>query len=189
MKLTGRSLLRVAIAGAVAIGAPVALASNANAAATSNWDAVAQCESGGNWSINTGNGYYGGLQFTMSTWQAFGGTGSPSAASKSQQIAVAERVLAAQGWNAWPVCSKKAGVTGAVATPTTVVRASAPATPAPATPAPATPAAPAGGNYVVKKGDTLSAIALAHGTNWQQLAKSNALANPNLLSIGQIIKL
>jgi hypothetical protein len=74
-----------------------------------DWDAVARCESGGNWSINTGNGYYGGLQFSQSTWTAFGGAAyAPRAdlASKSQQIAVAERVLASQGAGAWPTCGR-----------------------------------------------------------------------------------
>ena len=70
---------------------------------------MALCESGGNWSINTGNGYYGGLQFSMSTWSAFGGTAyAPRAdlATKSEQIAVAERVLAVQGAGAWPTCGR-----------------------------------------------------------------------------------
>jgi resuscitation-promoting factor RpfC len=69
-----------------------------------NWDAVAQCESGGNWSANTGNGFYGGLQFKQSTWEANGGVGSPAQASREQQIAVANRVLATQGPEAWPTC-------------------------------------------------------------------------------------
>jgi hypothetical protein len=73
------------------------------------WDALAQCESGGNWSTNTGNGYYGGLQFSPSTWSAYGGSGSASNASREEQIAVAERVLAAQGWGAWPSCSSQLG--------------------------------------------------------------------------------
>jgi len=73
------------------------------------WDRIAACESGGNWAINTGNGYYGGLQFSLSTWQAHGGTGLPSDASREQQIAVAQSVQASQGWGAWPVCSVKAG--------------------------------------------------------------------------------
>jgi hypothetical protein len=110
--LTGRGLLRLAIAGAVAFGTPIALAGNAEAAPSSVWDRVAQCESGGNWGTNTGNGYYGGLQFSPSTWRAYGGSGSASSASREQQIAVAERVLSAQGWGAWPVCSRKAGATG-----------------------------------------------------------------------------
>ncbi|WP_424640254.1 transglycosylase family protein [Embleya sp. AB8] len=89
------------------------MAGSANAATSSTWDAVAQCESTGNWSINTGNGFTGGLQFTPSTWNAFGGSqyaSSAAQATKDQQIAVAERVLAAQGPGAWPVCSVKAGL-------------------------------------------------------------------------------
>ncbi|MFN8088902.1 MAG: transglycosylase family protein [Mycobacterium sp.] len=73
-----------------------------------NWDAVARCESGGNWAINTGNGYYGGLQFTMGTWKANGGAGSPHNAPKSEQIRVAENVLNRQGIGAWPVCGRRA---------------------------------------------------------------------------------
>jgi hypothetical protein len=69
-----------------------------------NWDAVAQCESGGNWHANTGNGFYGGLQFKPSTWAANGGIGDPAMASREQQIAVANRVLATQGAGAWPKC-------------------------------------------------------------------------------------
>ena len=91
----------------VAIAAPLMAAGNASAATASEWDAVAQCESGGNWSINTGNGYYGGLQFSASTWAAYGGTAYASTAdqaSKSQQITIAEKVLAGQGKGAWPVC-------------------------------------------------------------------------------------
>jgi hypothetical protein len=78
-------------------------------AAVHDWNAVAQCESGGNWSINTGNGYFGGLQFSQSTWEAFGGTDhAPRAdlATRSQQIAVAEKVLAVQGPGAWPTCGR-----------------------------------------------------------------------------------
>jgi resuscitation-promoting factor RpfC len=69
-----------------------------------NWDAVAQCESGGNWSADTGNGFYGGLQFKQSTWDENGGVGNPASASRAQQIAVANRVLANQGPEAWPKC-------------------------------------------------------------------------------------
>ena len=113
----GRSLLRLAVVGAVATGAPLALAGTASAAPESAWDKLAQCESGGNWSINTGNGYYGGIQFNASTWHAFGGEGLPHQASRSEQIAVAERTLAAQGWNAWPACSRKMGLRGHSADP------------------------------------------------------------------------
>lgn len=77
------------------------------------WDAIAQCESGGNWSINTGNGYYGGLQFSYSTWLGYGGGAyAPTAnlATREQQIAIAERVLAGQGWGAWPACTSRLGL-------------------------------------------------------------------------------
>ena len=87
-------------------------ASGAQAAPTSTWDALAQCESGGNWGTNTGNGFSGGLQFTPSTWSAFGGSGSPQGASKAEQIRVAENVLAGQGWGAWPACSASLGLSG-----------------------------------------------------------------------------
>ena len=105
---TGRTIARTAVAGAVA-GAPLLVAIPANAAPDSAWDRVAKCESGGKWDINTGNGFHGGLQFTPSTWSGFGGKQfAPVAykATREQQIVVAERVLAKQGWNAWPVCSR-----------------------------------------------------------------------------------
>ncbi|MDT0310638.1 transglycosylase family protein, partial [Streptomyces sp. DSM 44917] len=105
-------------AAAGVTGAAVALpflgATGANAASVSTWDAVAQCESGGDWSINTGNGYYGGLQFSQSSWEAAGGTQyAPRAdlATKDQQIAAAEQLLAMQGPGAWPVCGARAGLT------------------------------------------------------------------------------
>jgi len=74
------------------------------------WDALAQCESGGNWHIATGNGYYGGLQFTASTWRSMGGSGMPHEASREEQIAVAERTLRSGGWGQWPACSRKLGL-------------------------------------------------------------------------------
>ncbi|MFE5776860.1 transglycosylase family protein [Brachybacterium sp. NPDC056505] len=97
--------------GAIAIAGGALVATGMMATSTTDahadqWDTVAQCESGGNWSTNTGNGFKGGLQFTDSTWKAYGGTGSPQNASKSQQKAVAERVLAGQGKGAWPVCGR-----------------------------------------------------------------------------------
>jgi hypothetical protein len=81
------------------------------------WGCVAECESGGRWDTNTGNGYYGGLQFSQSTWESFGGlkyAGRADLATREQQIAVAEKVLAAQGWGAWSVCSSKYGLKGRV---------------------------------------------------------------------------
>ena len=74
------------------------------------WDRLAQCESGGNWGISTGNGYSGGLQFAQGTWAANGGSGSAHNASRAEQIRVAERVRASQGWGAWPACSAKLGL-------------------------------------------------------------------------------
>lgn len=77
------------------------------------WDSIAQCESGGNWAINTGNGYQGGLQFNSQTWSAYGGgeyAASADQASREQQIAVAEKVQAAQGWGAWPACTASLGL-------------------------------------------------------------------------------
>ncbi|MFE9425223.1 transglycosylase family protein [Kitasatospora sp. NPDC006697] len=131
----------IAVAGVAGAGLalPLLTAAGAHAAPVSVWDGVANCESTNNWSINSGNGFYGGLQFTSSTWAAYGGTQyAPRAdlASKDQQIAVAERVLASQGPGAWPVCSVKAGLskgggaaavdTGSDSAPTT---RSAPSTP------------------------------------------------------------
>ena len=104
-------------ASTVAVGAAAAImAPNAAAAPDSDWDRLAQCESGGNWAINTGNGYHGGLQFSAQTWQAFGGGEfAPTAnlATREQQIAVAERTLAQQGWGAWPACSASLGLNSA----------------------------------------------------------------------------
>ena len=139
----------------------------ANAVDGATWDALAQCESGGNWSINTGNGFYGGLQFTQQSWNGVGMSGSPATATRAQQIEAGERLLAIQGWGAWPACSAKLGLygkTGAAPTytePTTTVAAqsqtqqtytapaaqAAPAAPAAqaapaAVEAPAAPAAP-----------------------------------------------
>lgn len=79
-------------------------------ASGSVWDRLAQCESGGNWAINTGNGFYGGLQFTLSSWQAVGGSGYPNQASREEQIMRAEKLLAMQGWGAWPACTAKLGI-------------------------------------------------------------------------------
>ncbi len=107
----------VAVIAALAVAAPLSSTGiSAEAATTRTWDRLANCESGGNWHINTGNGYYGGLQFSFSTWRSFGGgtyASRADLASKSEQIVVAERVLRAQGWGAWPACSRKLGLTAA----------------------------------------------------------------------------
>lgn len=74
------------------------------------WDQLARCEAGGNWAINTGNGYYGGLQFTLGSWRAVGGTGYPHQASREEQIARGKMLQARQGWGAWPACTRKMGL-------------------------------------------------------------------------------
>ena len=117
-QLPDRPLPADAVAAAVAPVAAVAPEVTATPTAyvapssndTSVWDRIAACESGGNWAINTGNGFYGGLQFTVGSWQAVGGTGLPSNASRDEQIARAQLLQARQGWGAWPVCSVRAGV-------------------------------------------------------------------------------
>lgn len=194
----GRVLAIAAIAGAgVAVSG-----TGAQAADSGTWDALAQCESGGNWGINTGNGYSGGLQFVPSTWAANGGVGSPQGASREQQIAVAERVLQTQGWGAWPACSAKLGLSGkSGAAPAPAPQAyqapvqqapaakapyQAPVQQAPAAKAPAqapvqqTPAHAgnvplSGDTYTVKAGDTLGSIATALNIagGWDLLADAN----------------
>src|SRR6059058_2187247 len=146
-------------AGATAIALPIVgitalTTGTAEAATESQWDNVAQCESGGNWHINTGNGYYGGLQFSEGTWVGHGGQNYASRAdlaTKSEQIAIAEKVLASQGWGAWPVCSQRRGpAVGAQAARAQTVRSNRSHHRA---------AIKVGkGVYVVRAGDTLSAI-------------------------------
>ncbi|MFJ8611186.1 transglycosylase family protein [Streptomyces sp. NPDC093675] len=200
------------VAGA-AVAAPLLAAGNASAATASEWDAVAQCESGGNWSINTGNGFYGGLQFTNSTWAAYGGTAYASRAdlaSKSQQIATAEKVLAGQGKGAWPVCGKGLSGTpynGAAAassgsansgTDRTAPKSASRSTERPA--AKKTVTTPAGrkvekgdGEYKVVKGDTLSSIAAKNGVQggWQKLFQLNkdVVEDADLIYPGQQLHL
>ncbi|MFI7403310.1 transglycosylase family protein [Streptomyces sp. NPDC049541] len=199
----------------VAIAAPLMAAGNASAATASEWDKVAQCESGGNWSINTGNGYYGGLQFSASTWAAYGGTAyAPQAnqASKAQQIAVAEKVLASQGKGAWPVCGT--GLSGAAyngSAPSANTNRSSdsqaasrsaerPAAKTESTKSTKTVTTPTGkkvkkgdGEYKVVKGDTLSSIAEKHGVKggWQKLFKLNKdiIEDANLIYPGQQLHL
>ena len=104
-----RRLLTLAALALGAAFAALTLGSGTAAADSVNWDAIAKCESGGNWAINTGNGYYGGLQFSPATWKANGGTGMPNQASREEQIRVAENVLRTQGIGAWPSCGKAGG--------------------------------------------------------------------------------
>jgi LysM repeat protein len=186
----------------VAIAAPLMAAGNASAATASEWDTVASCESGGNWSINTGNGYYGGLQFSASTWAAYGGTqyaAQANQASKSQQIAVAEKVLASQGKGAWPVCgtglsgaaynggssssssnnssSSSSGGTSTRSNDSTSTSRSAdrPAAKKTVTTPTGKKVKKGDGEYKVVKGDTLSTIAEKHKVKggWEKLFQLN----------------
>ena len=111
------ALLSAALA-IVALGMSALKSESPARADSMNWDAVAQCESGGNWAANTGNGHYGGLQFKPATWTSNGGFGSPAAASRAEQIRVAENVLAAQGPGAWPSCGSRGGAPSAWNLPT-----------------------------------------------------------------------
>ncbi|GAA4688640.1 resuscitation-promoting factor protein RpfA [Streptomyces chumphonensis] len=184
-----------------AVGGPVVMAGSAQAASVETWEKVAECESSGNWRINTGNGYYGGLQFAQSSWEAAGGLRyAPRAdlATKEQQIAVAERLLDMQGPGAW-ACAEEGGLT-AGAPPANVdpggstAGADRPSRPQPQRQAPETAPrvqhqeesqhqhqvrpqhsqqAGDGGTYVVRPGDTLADIAQRHGTTWQELYERN----------------
>ncbi|MGY4710460.1 transglycosylase family protein [Mycolicibacterium sp. CBM1] len=102
------------ISGSLALAGFVLSCGNASADSGVNWDAIAQCESGGNWSANTGNGFSGGLQFKQATWAANGGVGAPHEASREEQIRVAENVVRKQGLGAWPTCGQAAGSAASV---------------------------------------------------------------------------
>ena len=193
-------------AGGAGLALPLAAAGSADAASVSTWDKVAACESSGDWGINTGNGFYGGLQFTQSTWEAYGGTRyAPRAdlATKDQQIAVAEKVVDGQGPGAWPVCSVRAGLTrgGGIPGAHTESAATRPATNAtkssvrdvqPQT----TPQSRAGRaeTYTVVRGDTLSGIAEEHDVagGWHRLYAANRTtvgSDPDLILPGQRLSL
>ncbi|MCJ0870981.1 transglycosylase family protein [Streptomyces sp. AP-93] len=203
----------------VAVAAPLMAAGTASAATAGEWDRVASCESGGNWSINTGNGYYGGLQFSSSTWAAYGGktyAAQANQASKSQQIAIAEKVLKGQGKGAWPHCgvglSNSSYNGGSAQTPSKpktqpkqekkteapkkeTKRVEAPTTrserpaAAPKAEAPKT----GNGSYAVKSGDTLGAIADANNVSggWEKLFELNKdiVSDADLIYPGQKLKL
>ena len=192
-------------AGATAFALPlVGLTGTAHAATDDQWDNVAHCESGGNWHTNTGNGYYGGLQFTEGTWMNYGGGAYASRAdlaSREEQIAIANKVLAAQGWAAWPVCSHYAGPAGTdswaarpvpTASSTSGTSAHSSATAARGTttqqrslgdilPAGLTRGtesfrmlrAQTGSIYTVKSGDSLFTIADKHNVSWRKLYRVN----------------
>ncbi len=116
VNLYSTSLRKVALlvgAGAVAAAGVTGMSAGQPAQASEKgvWDKVAECESGGDWDINTGNGYYGGLQFSKQTWNGFGGSGTADQHSKKEQIRIAQKVLKEQGPGAWPTCGEKAGLT------------------------------------------------------------------------------
>ncbi|MFZ3474146.1 transglycosylase family protein [Streptomyces sp. 4.24] len=209
----------VVTAGGAGIALPLIGAGTAHAASVDTWSKVAACESTGNWHINTGNGYYGGLQFSQSTWRAFGGAAYASRAdlaTREQQIAVAEKVLKGQGPQAWPVCGKKAGLSRsgpapalpAQAKPATPVqqtkaqlqekKAAAPQSTPQSTPPKSAPR-PTGTSvlpnpYVVAPGDSLSAIATEQHVEggWQALYETNRATvggDPDLIFPGQRLTL
>jgi resuscitation-promoting factor RpfA len=188
---SARALASGLAVSALVIGGIVAGAAPAQAAATSTWDRIAACESGGNWHINTGNGYYGGLQFSMGTWRAHGGSGNPASASKSKQITIAEKVLSNQGWGAWPSCSARLGLHGKPAKAAKAtkhvkhVKVSAKKVVS-ATRAKSTR------TVVVRAGDTLAKIATRKHVKggWHRLAAANPqLKNVNVLRVGQHLHL
>ncbi|WP_327322684.1 LysM peptidoglycan-binding domain-containing protein [Streptomyces sp. NBC_01210] len=220
MFTSSRSIRRrdtAALVGAALVAPLALLASTGEARAADNgvWDRIASCESGGNWHINTGNGYYGGLQFSAGTWRAYGGGAYASTAdkaSKGQQIAVAAKVQRAQGWGAWPTCAARADAYGTAPAASEAaapkahtnaktkakvrtkanVQAEAPAK-APERASNHTGRGSArGGDYTVRRGDTLSGIAAAHGADWRVLYAANKTViggDPNLIVPGQKLAL
>lgn len=204
------------VAGA-AVAAPLIGATSSSAASVATWDAVAKCESGGDWSINTGNGYYGGLQFSQSSWEAAGGlkyAARADLATKDQQIAVAEKLLALQGPGAWS-CAAAGGLTAGGPSPdvnpggsSSSAAGAAPAQGAPARSTPAKPAAkPArhsaadwhrhsgrkGDGYTVVSGDTLSGIARSRHVagGWHRLFELNkdTVKDADLILPGEHLRL
>lgn len=195
-------------AGGAGLALPLVAAGTAHAADAATWNKVAACESSGNWSINTGNGYYGGLQFTQSTWEAYGGARyAPRAdqATRAEQVAVAEKVLNGQGPGAWPVCSVRAGLSRGGPAPDahTGTHAARPAGTGSARTGSVkdvqpqiTPQSRAGRAemYTVVHGDTLSGIAGDHHVpgGWHALYAGNRAtigADPDLIMPGQRISL
>jgi nucleoid-associated protein YgaU len=202
------------ITRAVGVGAGLALSFGIGLAgavpaeaASSVWDKVAQCESGGNWKINTGNGFYGGVQFAAGTWKAYGGKTYASQAhlaTKAEQIAIARRVLAGQGPGAWPTCGRRAGLTkangeaSANAAPrsnpgTSAIQKSSDSKKKIAKKSTHKKYSATGKTVHVKRGDTLRKIAKRYHVKggWKGLWKLNkkTIKDPNLIYIGQTIKI
>ncbi|WP_229070345.1 transglycosylase family protein [Actinoplanes sp. DH11] len=176
-----RLALVLVTAGVTGAGVLLAPASPAEAARQVNWDVLAKCESGGRWHINTGNGYYGGLQFSRSTWKANGGAKyarTADKATKGEQIRIAEKLYKKRGLKPWPVCGKKAGIYKATkkaakkkSSKTVTVK----------------------GSYVVRSGDTLAAIAKKYKVKggWRTLYRLNddRLSSPGKIFVGQRLRL
>ncbi|MFI6878171.1 transglycosylase family protein [Streptomyces sp. NPDC050400] len=199
MSVPIRTARTTAVLAGAALLAPLgllALPAAAHAADGGVWDRIARCESGGNWHINTGNGYYGGLQFSAGTWRAYGGgayAATADRATKSQQIAVATKVQRGQGWGAWPTCSVRAGAYGSAPAAAAAPRKAAPRAVAPKRTSGHTDRGSARrGGYVVRSGDTLGRIASAHGVGWQRLYAVNKAViggDPDLIFPGQRLML
>lgn len=185
----------------------IGFAAPASAAGGDTWDQIAECESGGDWSTDTGNGYSGGLQFNQQTWEANGGSGNPADASRDEQIRVAENVQDSQGWGAWPECSQQADLSGGgqeapqpeqpaeedAAPQEQVPQEQATQEQAPQEPAPQEQAPAGGGDYTVSSGDTLSTIATAQGVTggWEALYEANqdVISDPALIFPGDQLQL
>ena len=195
---TTARLTTIGVVGFGTAAATVLIPTAANAATDAQWDRVAQCESGGNWHINTGNGYYGGLQFAAHTWDSFDTKHYASRAdlaTRAEQIDVANHVLDREGWGAWPVCSQYAGPAGPTAHERkarhhrrAVAHRRAQASANDRT-LESDAAKHAAAKYVVKRGDTLSSIARTHPVKggWRALYHRNRAAigpNPSQLSVG-----
>ncbi|SCK39974.1 transglycosylase family protein [Streptomyces sp. WMMB 322] len=187
-------------AGGAGLALPFVGSGTANAASVDTWDKVAQCEASGNWSMNSGNGYYGGLQFTPGTWSANGGTEyAPRAdqATKQEQIRVAEKVLDSQGPGAWPSCGPKAGLSRDSAAPDLSgdsAEKSGRAKKAAKADKAKKDGPKSGEKYTVVPGDTLSGIARDHDTKggWQKLYQVNRKtvgSDPDLIHPGQKLSL
>lgn len=220
-----RRILGIAVAGSATVAAGIAVSAPAQASGV--WDRVAACESGGNWHINTGNGYYGGLQFADGTWDGNGGgkyASRADLATRAEQIVIASKVLNSSGWGPWPACSSRLGLGSdekreALATAEAIkARLSGGTTTASSPAADSTKssaekvaqdnrvqteranrgkhrkAAPTGDVYVVRRGDTLSAIARNRDVpgGWQKLYRINKAtigSNPGLIRPGQHLHL
>jgi LysM repeat protein len=192
MSRIGRRTRLAALSLVIAGGVLLAPAGPASAAGV-NWDRLAQCESGGRWHINTGNGYYGGLQFSRSTWKSNGGAKYASTAdraSKAEQIAIAKKLYAKRGLSPWPVCGRKAGVkiTSPAKKPT-----GKPSKKPTGKPSRKPTGKPTGKIYVVKSGDTLAKIAAKYHVKggWRALYQLNrkVLSAPSRIYPGQRITL